>query len=298
MRHAQFRGREGLVLMAGILVALAVTALAHAALLLAGAEAVVTRTEGRRIEVARNAAAALAVLEAALDSLPWTGSPELPTGRVRALRLSPEVALLMADGIGLRTPERRGRVLWAPHPASRLRARSGWIQSPTPVQVTPGGDMGVYDGTPCASGPVPLPRPGWAAPAGWDTRPRLGPVPLDDLVSRLPSLVPGEISLDSTVFAAVSGSAVVSGHAAGVMVVQGSLVLAGGAVLEGWVFVAGDMRVAGGARFRGLADVGGALTVEAAGTLIPDPCAGVGALAVNRAWSRPWGVGPLAWPAF
>jgi len=287
-----------MILMAGILVALAVTALAHAALVLAGTEAVVTRTDARRLEATRNAAASLALLEGTLDSLPWTGSVELPFGRVSATRLSPEVALLMADGFGLQTPESRGRVLWAPHADSRLRARTGWLQSPSPVLVAPGGEMGVYDGTPCAAGPVPLPRPGWAAPEGWGTRPRLGPVPLEHLASRLPSLVPGEIGVDSAVFAAVPGSARVSGHAAGVMVVQGSLVLTPGAVLEGWVFVAGDLLLEGGARFRGLADVGGVLRVDASGAVLPDPCAGIGALAASIPWRRPWGIGPLAWPAF
>jgi hypothetical protein len=96
----------------------------------------------------------------------------------------------------------------------------------------------------------------------------------------------------------VSGSARVEGIGSTALVVTGDLVIASGAGLTGWLWVGGDLTLQGGARVTGLADVGGNVRLEGDAVLDVDRCAAAAVLATAPDLLRPWGVGPLAWPAF
>lgn len=163
----------------------------------------------------------------------------------------------------------------------------------------PGAALSPADpGAPCGDGTTPPPGLlAWARAQAGDPHPSLGPVPLDGLLSRLPAFPPGPLALDSALARGVAGSAAAAGSGTGVLAVAGDLLLVAGAELEGWLWVGGDLVIQDGARFRGMADVGGSLRLDAGATLVADPCAASRALGAAKPLRRPWGIGPLAWPA-
>lgn len=298
-RRSPLGGRRGIALAAVLLITVALSVMAHAALLLSRTEVLITRSEVRRLEGTYQATASIAAVEADLDSLPWTGPLPAPWGSVEALRLGAELVLLRVPIPGIASGEGRARVLWAPHPPTRLRRRTAAVVVGGAVVRALGAVLAPSDpGAPCPEGTAP--PPGlltWARPSSGDLHPALGPVTMGELLIRLPPAFPGTLPLDSVLARGVPGSLAVTGTGRGVLVVEGDLVLGEGAALEGWVWVGGDLVIQGGATFTGMADVGGDLLVEAGAEVRADACVAAGALVGTGALRRPWGIGPLAWPS-
>ena len=291
--------RHGVALALVLLVTLALAVMAHASLALAGTEARIARLEARRVAMDREAAAAVAQAELLADSLPPAGDVPLPAGRARASRLSAEVVLLTGWTGDTSWAPRRARILWAPDPHIRLSTRRAWLQAGVGVEADPGALVeSAPEPSPCPDGNGPVQgRPDWGLPPEFGPHPGLGPVPLNEMVARVGGRPPGPLALDSALTVAVEGDASARGDGSGVILVDGSLNLDPGTQFRGWLWVAGDLVVRSGARLTGLADVGGSIRVESQGVIHTDPCAAMGALGASSALRRPWGVGPLAWPA-
>lgn len=288
-------GRSGMAVAAVLLVTLALLVMAHGALLLARTESLVARFEAGRVAADYRAATALAEVEYRLDSLPGEGSYPTPYGSVSSRRLSPEVALLVAAG-DVRGAEGRGRLLFAPDARARLLGRSGGIIVAGAVIRSAEARVGVASAGACSWGSPTIPVFVRSTPG--EPHPALGPVPVEDLLARLPESAPGSVVPDSAFALGVAGDANVTGSGAGVLAVTGDLVLSAGAELRGWLWVGGDFTLLAGARFDGFADVGGVLRLEGDGTYYMDACSAARALSAAADLRRPWGVGPLGWPAF
>lgn len=302
-RGSRLSGRQrGIALPAVLLVTLALAVMAHAAVVVAGTESAVARMDAGRVTRDRQAAAALAALELAAEELPPAGVTWQASVRVAISRLSPETALMVARGAGppgTVLGAGRARILWAPDPGTRLAGRTAGLQVAGGVAVAAGAVVGPSpDPAPCpaGSGP-PVPGPVWALPNPGGVHPGLGPVPIQELIDRLGPRPPGELALDSAMEAGVRGDLRIRGAGSGVLAVAGTLTLEPGTRMEGWLWVEGDLVIRGDARLEGIADVGGVIQVETGGTVQSDPCLAAGLLAGAAALRRPWGVGPLAWPA-
>lgn len=290
--------RQGIALTAVVLITVALVVLAHAALLLSHAESMVARADARRVEGGYQAAANLAAAERTLDSLPGSGPLAVDEGAVEAVRLSGELVLLRATVSGVSSGETRARLLYAPDPAIRTARRRAGIVAGVGVQRAPGAFLGPAADRACSpEGPT---LPGLTVLERAETgalHPALGPISLPELTARLPDRMPGTLAVDSTLVAAIRGNGRAVGEGRVVLAVEGDLVLGSGAILSGWVWVGGELVLQEGARFSGMADVGSILRMEEATEFHVDACAGLHALRAAPDLLRPWGVGPLAWPA-
>lgn len=292
-------GRAGIALPVVLLVTLALAVMAHAVLVVAGTESAVARTDAARVVRERREAAALAALEYASDSLPPAGRATWTSVGVAILRLSGETALLVSRDGGSAGAPGRARILWAPDPSGRLRDRAAWVQTDGGVVAASGAVVRrSTDPAPCPNGVVPPPSvPVWGRPIHRGPHPGLGPVPITALVHRLSARPPGRVNLDEEMAAAVQGDVQAEGAGRGVLAVGGTLTLQSGSHLDGWVWVSGDLVVEADARFHGVADVGGTVRVGSGGVVQADPCLAAEILGGTGALRRPWGIGPLAWPA-
>lgn len=287
-------GRSGMAVAVVLLVTLALFAMAHASLLLARTESLVARYDARRIELAYRAAAALAEAEANLDALPGDGGLATAYGLVSARRLSSETAVLTARP-GLPGAEGRGRVLFAPDPDTRVRRRpAGIVVGEAVIRSAESRTFTAAASCTPAPGPIAV----WIRPASPDGHPGLGPVPLEALLERLPLRSTGTLLVDSTFVVGVDGNAAAEGSGEGVLAVQGDLVVTSGASVRGWVWVGGDLTLEPGSRLSGFADVGGTVRIGGDAVYEVDACAARRAISGAFELRTPWGVGPLAWPAF
>lgn len=290
--------RHGVALAVVVLITMALAILAHAALLLAHTEALVARADARRVQGSYRAAAELAAAERGLDSLPGSGALQAGQGTAGVMRLSGELALLLAEVSGVGSGEARARLLYAPDPATRVARRRAGIVAGAGVIRLPGALLGTAVDSDCPpEAPVFPLLPVWGIAEPAVPHPALGPIPLPALVSRLPARAPGELGVDSALAAGIPGDARVLGQGRVVLAVEGDLVLGSGTALSGWLWVGGELAVEAGARFHGVADVGSVLRLAGTAEFHVDPCVAFRALRAAPDLRRPWGIGPLAWPA-
>lgn len=324
--------RAGLALLVVLLVTLALVLLGHAALLMADTEVLISRMERRRVTEEHGRRAALRELAGRADTLPRAGLHVTTHGEVRVERPSAELALLMTPEETPGPVEGAARLLYAPDPLVRARARVHAVQAggatfragvapATALQgdLCPDGVRDPMGGRPVNPGPGPGSGPGGDSP--W---PGIGLLPPGLLADRLPGLSGGRLELPADPAGEPDcaagtlpwgdpgrpGSACagrwgrggstadlsVAGGGQGLLVVQGDLTLEAGASFRGWVLVTGRLRLGPGARFAGVADVGADVVLDGGSELLGDRCAGALALVGVPGLRRPWLLGPSGWP--
>lgn len=293
------RGDGGGALLLVILVLLVLSALAHAALVLAVEESRVVALEW---ELERSRHLARGGVEGALhalEELPPPGTEvtlEVPTPagfpvRVRLRGAAPGLATAeavpegAAPGLPVRRPLARGvvRALVLPELAAEARVP---VAGRTTVTVDPA-SLG-SDPDCIAGGWAPRPAPGPAA------SPSLGPFPVEELARMGGGEGAGGEASGGATPPSLHGAvgAVERRHwqGSGVLAVDGDLVLGEGVDFRGVVLVSGGARLESGARVTGMVRAGGHLRVEAGAGVLGSPCAVLEALAPLAALTAPAGV--------
>jgi len=268
--HSQGRGREGMALLAVLVVGVAITLAAHAALMLGRSLRTSAAIEAHRVEVAARLESRLA---AAVAGFVGHGDlSEAPPVGVVAHRHTPELLQLRVDSAS------HGHValLWSPDPLLRLLDDSVGVRTGRAVDAGTRSRIGVAPpGTEnaCPTGLSPTgplrdarPHPGWED----DAPLRIGPVDAPAVLSTLSELPPPPAGPTA---ALVAGPLrVEEAHWSGALWVAGDLEVGPGGHILGRVAVAGDLTIEAGARLEGTVRVGGSLRVLPGGVLTVDPC--------------------------
>jgi len=276
----QRAGRDGFVLATVLLLGLALTIVAHAALLLSTASLASAVGEAAR-------ASTLGTLEArlstALDGVAL--APDLaatPTAGVTTLRLTPELLRLRADSGALR----REALAWLPDAAVRLSSDSVGVRVGVGLD---GLTRAGIESLPGIADPCPVgvtataalrsahPRVGW----GDDDPLRFGPLPRSEVLERVPPL-PADPPVAEGAGASLGSKHFGPGVWRGWFWVEDDAEVATGARVVGRLVVGGALVVRGGGRVEGLVAAGGELTIEAGGRLRVAPCAAALAFASRR----------------
>jgi hypothetical protein len=290
-RHATdaARGqREGIALVAVILLGTALVLLAHVAVVL-----------GLALEKAARADVAAAEIDALLDSR-LTSVREgmtslhdsLPAG-IDGRLVSPELLRLSADSAG------RGRIglVWALDPQTRLDALGAGVRMPLPSTTIGSGRIAGSAADSCAPGLV-VPtgfRISSVSPWYGETPLSVGPLDRSDWIG-LPDPPPGGSPVPSAWFTDESLT-LGPGSWRGLVLVDGTLELVAGADVRGWVAVTGDLILRDGATVHGVARVGGTVAVDPGGVIEVAPCGAVQTVHGLPDFAFPVAIGATAWPA-
>lgn len=315
-----------------VLACLLLTLAAHALLLMARTEALITRLDARRLEAGHRARARLHGAAARLDSLPPPTSPSVDPerGGLRIRRPSAEVAVLEAGPGRSRAGSAGAHVLllYAPDPATRAARRTAGLRA-SRIRRAPGVTIEAERAICTASLTAPALLPGGPPPdpvPGGPPFPGIGGLDLARLLDRLPVVPTGRLEADPVVdgpgdcvpgpgnwgdplrpgggcvsryrSGAAAGNVAFSGSGQGLLVVDGDLTLERDSHFRGWLVVAGTLRLEAGARLRGVADGGLEIVLEPGAEVHPDRCAGAEALDAAPGLRRPWRIGPPGWPVF
>lgn len=268
---------RGVVLGSVVLLLLALTLVAHGALVVArgyrqGGEEVWEAIRVRRAVVGRVQAAAVRGDTSALN---WAPTGPGVVVRVQPISLSPELTLWRGEGRSGVARWWAGELVWRADPVERGRAASavaevGGRVAPSTASIHPS------SGGSCASD-RPQSSVGRLGAAGL----HLGPLDVEGLASRLsPWRPPGATPPANCASGGCPPSAGLAdgpltlsgGSYRGVFLVRGHLTLTDSAVVHGTLFVEGDLMLRTGARVSGAVQVLGDLVMDPDANLHGDPC--------------------------
>ena len=310
--------RPGFALPVALLLMLAVTAVAHGALLLARGEAAASRLAASLLarELAVRGALAAAARADSLPAIPVGAEAALPAPahgglpvRVRVVRLSGELHLLRAEASAT-AASAAGLVVWALDPASRAASMGGTGEPAAPYQGPPPpahpdcveaglGVAGVTAAPASALARSPPPGLGLLPPEavraradallGGSVAPSPGTdawsCPVHDPLNWGAATDPHHPCADHRPLVASEGDLVVEGgEGQGVLAVEGDLTLRG-TTYHGLVLAGGRVELAAGARVRGAVRSGAG--VDPPGSVTADACAVFRALRDARGLRAP-----------
>ncbi len=280
------RGRQGIALLAVVLVGVAITLVAHAALLLGRTVLISARSEAARVEA--SAALGLRLVSAfhTIESSRDLRTP-LPSG-ISGHLLTEELLHLSADSAG----QLQEVIAWRPSPASRLRDDSVGVRTGSAADAATRSRIEALSAAadPCPAGVTVTaalrddrPVVGWA---GEDPL-RFGPLPAAATAATFgsPPPVPPPAPVGTFVSTGVRPAV---GRWEGAYWYDGDLDVGPGVEIAGRVAVSGDLTIEGGGVVAGIVRVGGRLRIDPGGRLRVAPCLAFARMAAVR-----WPVFPV-----
>jgi hypothetical protein len=278
--------QRGFVLVTTLVLGVALTLLAHAALMLGTASERASIRELDRVGAVMRARADLVAALAAVR----TSTP--PPAGVRIDRLGREL-LLLRSGTGVAG---RAGLVWVGDPLARVEAiRAGVEVDAVPALADVGRIVGAGPSGICVGGVVEPVRPRWIASAGPEPL-RFGPLEAEELQGVLPALG-SRLEAPAAPGAGYAASDLtVAGRVGPVgLWVEGDVRLAPGAEVVGYVRATGRMIVGAGARFTGVVRAGG-IALDASAEVHVRPCALAEVLAAHPQLIGPRALRPFGWP--